>query len=205
MTCEAALVLTTSLTAWRICGSHCSDTQRERSLTEPELWVCPRLMEIIGGLAAVAQLCGTARTLAKVIYRFSRNVGGASGDVRRFANQVQTFSDLVEAAELSLHSYCTKNPKSPLVVFIRSRRILDNIGDEAKAVQEHLRDIRARVRGLRSSSILWASFKWTWNKSSILELVPEMESVKGSLNLLLAISGFEERTGAGRNGSDEEM
>ncbi len=160
---------------------------------------------IISGLAAVLQLCGTARAVVKVAHRFSRNAGGASADVRRFAIQVQIFSDVVEAAEFSLQSYCTKNQKSPLVVFIHSRGILDNIGEEAKAVQEHLRDIRARVRSLGSSSILWASIKWTWNKSSILELVPEMESVKGSLNLLLAISGFEERTGAGRNASDEEM
>jgi hypothetical protein len=38
-----------------------------------------------------------------------------------------------------------------------------------------------------------------------MELVPEMESVKSSLNLLVVISGFEELLRAGRDNSDEEI
>jgi hypothetical protein len=160
---------------------------------------------IIGGLAAVVQLCGTARAVAKVAYRFASNVGGASAEVKRFAIQVLLFCDVVEAAELSLRNYCTENEESPLVDFICSRRILDNIGHEAEAVEEHLRAIHDQVRGLGSSSILWASIKWTLKKSSILGLVPEMECVKSSLNLLAAICQLQRRTCSGQDGSKEEM
>ena len=125
--------------------------------------------------------------------------------MKRFALQVQAFSDVVEAAELSLRNYCTENKESSLVDFICSRRILDNIGHEAEAVEEHLRAIRDQVRGLGSSSILWASMKWALKKSSILGLFPEMECVKSSLNLLVAICVLHKRTCSGRDGSEEEM
>jgi hypothetical protein len=69
--------------------------------------------------------------------------------------------------------------------------VLKNIGTEAMAVQAHLRQIQHQVVGLRSSVTLWASVKWSFKKSSILELSPEMESVKTSLSLVITTAHFE--------------
>lgn len=150
-------------------------------------------LAIAGGMAAVVQLAGTGRRFFKTLHRFAMNAGSAGAEVERFANQVRTFSDAVELAEQTLSTYCREHPKSPLVAYIWRRKILANIDSEARAVRLHLRDIQARVVNMESRSVLWASLKWTINKSSILELSPEMESVKTSLGLLMATAQFEDR------------
>ncbi|KAH6850575.1 hypothetical protein B0I37DRAFT_117004 [Chaetomium sp. MPI-CAGE-AT-0009] len=148
-------------------------------------------LAIAGGMAAVVQLAGTARRFFKTLRRFSMNAGAAGAEVERFANQVRTFSNAIELAEQTLSIYCREHPKSPLVAFVDRSKILANIDSEARAVQTHLRAVHARVVNMKSRSILWASIKWSFNKSSILELNPEMESVKASLNLLIALTQLE--------------
>ncbi len=197
---EVAFVSTSSL--WN------QNEDKAESSAEPKPEHYAHLMDpfsIIGGLAAVTQLCGTALTVANVAHRFARNAGGASAEVKRFADQVRIFADGVRIAELSLRNYCTdtKNQESPLVLFVCSRHLLDLIGDEAKVVQQRLRIIRDQIKGLGSSSILWAAIKWTWKRPSILGLVPEMESIKSSLNLMVVSSMLDELVCAGRRNSDE--
>lgn len=165
-------------------------------------------LAIAGGMAAVVQLAGTGRRFSKTLHRFATNAGAAAAEVERFANQVRTFSDAVEVAEQTLSSYCQVYPKSPLVAYIGRCKILASIDNETRAVRAHLRAIQARVVNMESRSVLWASFKWTMNKSSILELSPEMESVKSNLGLLISTTHFEAfmRTFEARmqSGSEEE-
>lgn len=92
---------------------------------------------------------------------------------------------------MALAKYFRENPKSPVVIHISSRHILEDINSEAETVQDHLLDVQAKAERLKSRSVLWASIKWSWNKSLILELTPETESVKTSLNLLMVTTLFE--------------
>jgi hypothetical protein len=148
------------------------------------------VLAITGGLAAALQLSSGAKKFATTLYRFARDAGLAGREVERFANQVQSFSDTVGLAHGTLSQFCSENPTSRVVVFISSKNVLKNIGTEAMAVRAHLRQIQHQVIGLRSTVTLWASFKWSIKKSSILELTPEMESVKTSLGLVLACVQF---------------
>ena len=158
-------------------------------------------LAVTGGLAAVIQLATSGRRFAKILYRFAVDAGAAAAEVERFANQVRTFSDTVEVAEQTLSRYCRDNPASPLVVFMDRRKVLANIDSEATTVRTHLRAVRDQVIGMKSRSILWASIKWSWKKSSILELSPEMESVKTSLSLLMVTAQFEAMV---RSGNDND-
>lgn len=145
-----------------------------------------------GALEEVVWLCGSARKLSKVLYKFARDAGIVADEVERFANQVRSFSDTIATAELSLTHYCEENLASRVVSFLSSRNVLESIAHEAASVEEHLFAIQDTVEGLlQSRPILWASIKWSWKKSSILELAPEMESVKSSLQLLIVITQFE--------------
>ncbi|KAK3297302.1 uncharacterized protein B0H64DRAFT_372689 [Chaetomium fimeti] len=152
------------------------------------------LIAIAGGIAAIVQLAGTGRRLCKILHQFATDAGAAGVEVRRFANQVRTFSDSIELAERTLFIYCRDHRTSRLVADMEERNILANIDYEAETVRAHLRAIRDRVLNMKSRSVLWATIKWRFNKASILELSPEMESVKTNLNLIIATTQFEALT-----------
>lgn len=129
------------------------------------------VLAVVGGLAAAVQLCGSALRFSNVLFRFSTDAGAATAEVERFALQVRSFSKAVNVAQITLIKYIRECPKSAVVVHISSVHILADIDSEAATVQKHLLDIQAQVKGLKSRSVVWASIKWTWNKSSIMELL----------------------------------
>ncbi|KAL2128564.1 hypothetical protein VTI74DRAFT_9021 [Chaetomium olivicolor] len=161
-------------------------------------------LAIVGGVAAVLQLATSARKFAQVLYSFAADAGAAGTEVERFASQVQSFSDTTEMAQAGLYHYCVENPDTPVVTFIKSRGVLANIDIEARTVKRHLRTIQLRVKNLQSRSMLWASIKWSFKKSSILELGPGMESVKTGLSLALATAQLEAIIHVSRLGTNSE-
>lgn len=152
------------------------------------------VLAITGGLAAALQLSSFAIKFAKALYQLAADAGAAASEVERFANQVKIFSAAVTVAHRTLSNFCAENPKSPLVIFISSRRVLADIGTEASIVRRRLRRIRDKVMGMRSRSAVWAYIKWSFKKSSILNLHPEMEGVKTSLDLLISTAYLEAAT-----------
>ena len=150
------------------------------------------VLAVLGGLAAVIQLCTSARKFARVLLQFAADNGTATTEVKRFALQVQTFSDAIGITQITLCDFCRKNPNSPVVTFFASHRVLSKINLLAQHVQDHLQVIHDQVRGMNSRWMLWASILWTFHtKSSILALYPEMESVKTTLGLLTATAQLE--------------
>ncbi|KAL2195256.1 hypothetical protein P885DRAFT_62492 [Corynascus similis CBS 632.67] len=149
------------------------------------------VLAVAGGIAAIIQLAGCGKKLARVLHRFSRDVMDARDSVQRFANQVGIFSAVIEAAQQTISWYCRDNPESLLVTYINSSGLLASINLEAGIVRQHLRDIRNQVLHMKSTFVFWASIMWGIKKSSFKEVLPEMESIKTSLILLLSTTRLE--------------
>lgn len=151
-------------------------------------------LALTGGLAAILQLSKTALRLASALHHLASTSPAA--EITRFANQAQSFSDTVAAAQVTLRRYCLTNPTSPLVQFLVSRNVLGNMGVEADAVRRRLRGVQRRVAGFGGANGkgkgVWVRLWWGWRmKGGVNELVPEMESVKTGLGLVLATAQFE--------------
>jgi hypothetical protein len=157
-------------------------------------------LAVVGALAAVLQLCSCARKFARVLHQFAVDAGVAAAEIKRFAYQIRSFSNTVDTAQCTLSRYCTENPTSPIVVFMRNRNVLGDLNIEATMVEGHLLDIRDQVMGMKSRLVLWTSIKWSFKKSSVLGLFPEMENIKTSLGLLVATAHFEATIQAVRSG-----
>ncbi|KAK4246726.1 hypothetical protein C7999DRAFT_15161 [Corynascus novoguineensis] len=149
------------------------------------------VLAVAGGIAAIVQLAACGKKLARALHRFSRDVVDARADVRRFENQVSIFCAVIEAAQQTIFRYCRENPESLLVTYINRSGVLDLINLEAGIVRRHLLDIRVQVLGMKSTFVFWASIKWGIKKSSFKEVVPEMESIKASLILLVSTTQLE--------------
>lgn len=143
------------------------------------------VLAVVGGIAAVVQLATSARRCARFLRRFAADAGGAADEVERFAIQIKTFSDTIGVSQFTISSFCNKNPRSPMVAFIASHRVIENIINDAEHVQNHLEAIQDQVEGISSRFPLLVSIMWAFRKSSFRELYPEMESVKTSLSLLM--------------------
>ncbi|KAK4099509.1 hypothetical protein N658DRAFT_498212 [Parathielavia hyrcaniae] len=145
----------------------------------------------VGVLAAVVQLSSSAHKLAVALYDFARDAGAAAAEVEVFANQVESFSGTIQAAQGVLYSHFAQNRKSPIVQFLQTRNVYSNLDTEATMVRRRLVRIRDQVTDMAGRSILWNSIKWTFKKSSITVLSPQMESVKASLILLMVTAQLE--------------
>jgi len=149
------------------------------------------VLAVAGGIAAIVQLAGCGKKLARVLHSFSRDVVDARAGVRRFENQVRIFCAVIEAAQQTIFRYCKDNPESLLVTYINSSGLLASINLEAGIVRQHLRDIRNQVLEMKSTFVFWARIMWGIKKSSFKEVLPEMESIKTSLILLVSTTRLE--------------
>ncbi|AEO63036.1 uncharacterized protein THITE_2084540 [Thermothielavioides terrestris NRRL 8126] len=150
------------------------------------------VLAVAGGIAAIFELAKAGWRFADTLSQFARHAGAAGFEVERFANQVEAFSDAVELAQLILSRHLHRNQESSVVTYIRRQNILDIIGTEANIVQRRLRATQDQVMGLESRSVVLASIKWLLRRSSIMQLSPEMESVKSTLSLLVDIAQLED-------------
>lgn len=148
-------------------------------------------LTVIGGLAAVAQLSGSAARLTRRLYRFARDVKGVTAEVDRFASQVRSFSLIVDLAQVTLSRYCVENPESRVVAYLSSHHVLPNINSDAIYTSEHIWDIRDRLHNAPTRFALVTTIVWWFYKPDVMELYPEMESIKTNLSLLMATTHLE--------------
>jgi hypothetical protein len=148
-------------------------------------------LAVIGGLAAVAQLSASAAKLARGFYRFAGGVKSVTAEVDRFASQVRSFSFIVDLAQVTLSRYCSENPKSRVVAYLSSHRVLPNLNSDARYTSRHIRAIRDRFHRTPTRFALVTAIVWWLCKPSVMELYPEMESIKTNLSLLMAITQVE--------------
>jgi hypothetical protein len=149
-------------------------------------------LAVLGALAAVHQLSKSAAKLANILYDFALSSQILTKEVQSFARQVRSFSDIVRLALLTLSEYCRENPNSRIVRYLDSHHVLPNINEGAKHTLRHLRAIRDQITRPQTRFTWMGTVVWLWNKRSVMELYPKMESIKSNLSLLMATSKMED-------------
>lgn len=148
-------------------------------------------LAVLGGAAALAQLTGLAARFVRTLYRFAGVVKSVNAEVDRFANQVRSFSYIVDLARITLSRYCTEHPKSQVVAYLAAHRVLASIDSDAKYTLGHMRIIRDQIRRMPTRLAFVTSIVWSLKKPSIMELYPEMESIKTNLSILMSTTHME--------------
>ncbi|KAK1623796.1 hypothetical protein BDP81DRAFT_399142 [Colletotrichum phormii] len=150
------------------------------------------VLGLVSSFAAIIQLVQYGEKFAKALYQYSEQQGYRTDEIERYAIQAITFSDVVRTAHFSLNQHCKKYPKSPVLDFIATQGALDNIAFQSESVELRLRKATSQVRSyLGSRNFVLSFFKWWYQKDCIKDLFPEMESIKTSLQLLMATAHFE--------------
>jgi len=118
-------------------------------------------LSIIGGIAAVSQLIVLGKDFAVVLHKFFRNSGDTIDEVERFASQVDSFTQIVGIAEVSLAIHCREHQNDSAVLhFMQDRGLLAAISGESKIVTKRLREARDKIRDIDRGVNFRRGFNW---------------------------------------------
>jgi hypothetical protein len=152
-------------------------------------------MEVIGlaaSIIAIGQAAEIALNMSRSMRHLAHRVRAAQEDIRRFAKDIEIFSSVIGAAHYSLYIHCdTKKTLSPVLHYIEHSKVLNQLVEQSEGVVDHIRELKPRIQSLKSRIPLNAKFKWIFRRAEIEALGPKMESVKASLNLIMAIVTME--------------
>ncbi|TEY32123.1 hypothetical protein BOTCAL_0757g00040 [Botryotinia calthae] len=137
-------------------------------------------LEVIGGIASIAQLAGTVYTISKTLYEVGEALSNAPSDIKDLARDLETFSDELHLLSTLLHG---KDGRYADQVYRLTAKI---IGDCATICTK----IDRIIRKLRSGSVL-AKIKWLYKEKEIMKLLARLRDLKlslmGTLSVLSAL------------------
>ncbi|KAJ8060189.1 hypothetical protein OCU04_010533 [Sclerotinia nivalis] len=137
-------------------------------------------LEVIGGIASIAQLAGTVYTISKTLYEVGEALSNAPSDIKDLARDLETFSDELHLLSTLLHG---KDGRYADQVYRLTAKI---IGDCATICTK----IDRIIRKLRSGN-MWAKVKWLYKEKEIVKLLARLRDLKlslmGTLSVLSAL------------------
>ncbi|KAI3548317.1 hypothetical protein CSPX01_03113 [Colletotrichum filicis] len=150
------------------------------------------ILGIVASVAALIQLAHYGEKFAKALFNFSKQNSSPRKEVDRCASQAQDFSDCINMTHFTLERHFANYTKSPLLQYLSFQGILDRILNRSELIEWRLDKATIRVRSLLGGGNAVFNFlKWWYQKDSILDLFPEMNSVKISLQLLVSATQLE--------------
>lgn len=157
-------------------------------------------MELAASLVAFVGIAGTAAKLSKSLYRTARSASSARKDIETLSMHIEAFSSVVMAAYVSLKHYSHEQARSTVVDYVEEHQVLETLRVQSEHVTQRIKKLRPQIKAIPSSISILAKAKWLFQKSEVLALYPEMESVKTNLILLLntlRLGAIEEGIGTG--------
>lgn len=133
-------------------------------------------LEVIGGIASIAQLAGTVYTISKTLYEVGESLSNAPSDIKDLARDLETFSDELRLLSTLLHG---KDGCYADQVYRLTAKI---IGDCATICTK----IDRIIRKLRSGSV-WSKVKWLYKEKEIMKLLASLRDLKLSLMGTLSV------------------
>ncbi|CAD6446382.1 4b0c5c29-b53a-4a42-a15f-3a191b5f48cd [Sclerotinia trifoliorum] len=137
-------------------------------------------LEVIGGIASIAQLAGTVYTISKTLYEVGEALSNAPSDINDLARDLETFSDELHLLSTLLHG---KDGRYADQVYRLTAKI---IGDCATICTK----IDRIIRRLKSGN-MWAKVKWLYKEKEIMKLLARLRDLKlslmGTLSVLSAL------------------
>jgi hypothetical protein len=142
-------------------------------------------------VAALLQLSDYGMKVTSRFYNHALTAGAARGDIEYLGSKIHTFSCLVKAAQMTLKEHRDKHPKSHVIRYLRKHQVIRTIKHTSDRLRKRLKTWSEELESLKSSSPLWMTIKWIFNRSRMMELLPDLDSFQADLSLLLAVCQME--------------
>lgn len=151
-------------------------------------------MEVVGFVAAVGSIAKAGQVAAKFVmtlHKVAKESGKVGERIERASWIFTTFEKSVGAAQMSIEFRCPRNTGSPVIQYIEENGCVRSLIDLSNNITEEMKGLSKRVKSLPSRFNLRTSWKWNKLKPDIMDLHPQMESMKTTFMLVLHIITLE--------------
>jgi hypothetical protein len=147
---------------------------------------------LAASLTALGGVAIAATKFAIVLQEVANDVRSAKEEIVNFLVVIKSFETLIGLARISLDRQFKKQNQSPVICYINDFNVMDDLVEQSKSVKRYMKKTTPKMKRLPSNIDFFTSFKWAMRKSKILALGPQMESVKTSLIIIMAIVKMEQ-------------
>ncbi|KAK0617752.1 hypothetical protein B0T14DRAFT_275046 [Immersiella caudata] len=144
-------------------------------------------MEVVGLTAAVLSIAKALQIIARVIdrlYQTAKDAPSVAAQMRYFGASLRASSQTVGLAIETLETCCLGHSGNPVIKHITKNDYFQGLAEESGLLMERVRDLLDELRGIKSWSKTWTSFKWTRLKPEMESLFAPMTSLKATLSLM---------------------
>ena len=169
-------------------------------------------MEVLGGIATIAQLATTVYSISKTLYEVSSALSTAPSDIADLARDLETFSDELHLLSSLLNG---KDGRYADRVYRLTTKIIGDCASIRGKIDRIIGKLRKKSKnGDGKGEInVWGKVKWLYEEREILKLLARLRDLKlslmGTLSVLSALraDALMDRLGVGgsllSSGKDE--
>jgi hypothetical protein len=162
-------------------------------------------ISFVASIAGLLALGGSMVTLSRKLYHTAKRLKSAQKEVFKFSRDVELFADLISLAYSFLKQYLSKFKNTPLLQYMKKRRVVYNLCAQTQDIYESIAAISPDIKGLESRMGLIARLKWVRSRKIIRAFSPEMEAIKTNFNMLLLVVRLEPLFRQHSTDSDREV
>nr|XP_036582217.1 uncharacterized protein CTRU02_07783 [Colletotrichum truncatum]KAF6790877.1 hypothetical protein CTRU02_07783 [Colletotrichum truncatum] len=149
-------------------------------------------LTIIAFIPALIQLGEYSFKFAKILRKYRRDEGLMDREIKNYENQILTFGMAIRTASSRLQRHHEKYPRSQAFRDFSNQDILNCLVKQEIGIDERLIMLERQVEeSLQSRFTAVRYFRWYRSSAEILKLLPQMDSIRNTLHLLIEISHYE--------------
>lgn len=145
-------------------------------------------MEALGAVASIIAIVGILRktgTISKTIHSIASDLDGAAEEASAVGCEIDSFVQLSRTAANVILSHLESAPKSKLAREIEGNDILITLTDQVVYLEKRARELKGRLRNVKSRTALVTQLKWWWYKDDALSLRRLFLSVGTQFSMLM--------------------
>jgi len=151
-------------------------------------------MEVVGFVAAVGSIAKAghaAGKFASTIRKVAKEAGDVGERIKKASWIFTSFEQSIRTAQVSIKYRFPDNNDSPVLQYIERFGVLGSLQSLSDGIRREIMDQRKEILTIPSRFDFVTSWKWTRMKPEIMELHPQMESMKTTFTLVIGVITLE--------------
>lgn len=164
-------------------------------------------MEVVGFIAAVGSIVKAGRAagkLANTIHKVAKEAGTVGERIEKVSWIFSSFDQAIRTAQVSIQYRCPENTDSPVFKYIERFGVLASLESLSESIRREIMHQRKEILTLPSKLSFVTSWKWNKTEPRIMDLHPQMESMKTSFTLVIGVITLEYAVAKKGNRPNEE-
>jgi hypothetical protein len=148
-------------------------------------------VSIIGGIAAVGQVAGTATKCVKALYEISYEAGVLAEEIELFAAHVDVFAFTISNAHSTIRDHYQNDNRSSTIHELHKHGILRKAACQSRHVVRRVKELRQQLMVYEAAPHLWARILWVWRREKRNSICLWMDRIQAHFQLMMTQVTYE--------------